>query len=135
MNNSARHNLYRIMRFSSFLVIVVCLAKSREISSLTWNLPILHRSKTTRGYNGNNIVIKLSSSPSSKPNIGTNDKETFGFWKQSINFPALRKLLKVFVNPTILQPTFEVNSLAELNFEDLKNQWNIAAIVYGSFIN
>ena len=126
------YNLYRIMRFSFFTVIAVCLAKSREISAFSWNLPLLHQSRTTRGYNDNNIVIKLSSS---KSNAGTNDKETFGFWKQSINVPALRKLLKVFVNPAILLPTFEVNSLAELNFEDLKNQWNIAAVVYGSLIN
>ena len=80
------------------------------------------------------IIIFFSSSSSfSKSSIYENDKEEFGFWKQSINVPALRKLFKVFIDPSILQPTFEVDRLTDLDFDALKNDRNIAAVVYGGW--
>lgn len=129
------------MRFNSSLLFL-WLAKSWEVSAYKSIMLQLRRTMKSRGGNGNKIENPSSSSlpistslsalsSPSKPSGDTSEKEVFGFWKQSINLPALRKLGRVFIDPTILRPTFEVDSLEDLDFEALKNERNISAIIYG----
>ena len=42
------------------------------------------------------------------------------FLKQSINVPALKQLSSIIWNPSLAVPTIELNSISELNLDQLK---------------
>ena len=67
---------------------------------------------------------------SSSSSTSSNRNENFNFLSQSVNIPAMKKLVSVFFQPSVLLPTIEVDRLDEVDLNDLFDQRHVVALIF-----